>query len=109
MKVKKLTPEIIKEIVKRIVSTSHPEKIILFGSHANGIPSGDSDVDLLVIKRRVGSKIEEYTRIRKSLKGIRIPMDIIVINSKEYDFYSRNWINSVMAEAKERGIILYGD
>ena len=32
-----------------IAEEFRPEKIILFGSHANGTPQEDSDVDLLVV------------------------------------------------------------
>ena len=37
------------EITRRIVKTSDPDKVILFGSHARGDASPDSDLDLLVI------------------------------------------------------------
>ena len=43
-------PQVLKEIVRRIVTCAHPEKIILFGSGARGEMSHDSDIDLLVIK-----------------------------------------------------------
>ena len=33
----------------RIAEATHPEKIILFGSYAYGVPHTDSDVDLLII------------------------------------------------------------
>ena len=36
-------------MVKRIVKRFHPDKIILFGSHARGDAGPDSDVDLLVV------------------------------------------------------------
>jgi len=36
MKVEKVDEEILKEVVRRIVSAVDPEKIILFGSHAYG-------------------------------------------------------------------------
>lgn len=98
---------IITEIVERIISTSNPEKIILFGSYAYGSPDKDSDLDLLVIKR-TQSKIDEYLKIRKSLKGIRFPFDIIVITPEEYEFYSLNWKNSILAEARKSGVILHG-
>src|ERR687888_364046 len=44
-----VTQEVLAEIVRRIVAALHPDKIILFGSYVYGTPSGDSDVDLLII------------------------------------------------------------
>ncbi len=108
MKGHKLSEDIIRSIVERIVLTSKPEKIILFGSYVYGMPGRDSDIDLLVIKSGVKSKIEEYTKIRKSLKGIRFPFDIIVISPAEYEFYSLKWENSIVAEAREKGSVVYG-
>ena len=39
----------IQELAGRIVQAFDPEKIILFGSYANGTAKPDSDVDLLVV------------------------------------------------------------
>lgn len=39
----------LEEVTRRIVDVIHPERIILFGSHALGCPSEDSDVNLLII------------------------------------------------------------
>jgi len=48
--------ERIDEMVRRIVSQFHPDKIILFGSHARGEAGPDSDVDLLVVMTVEGPK-----------------------------------------------------
>ena len=40
---------VIRRYARAIADEFHPEKIILFGSHAYGTPNEDSDVDLLVI------------------------------------------------------------
>ncbi len=45
--------------VERIVQELHPEKIILFGSYANGNPTPDSDVDLLVIMETDQARMEK--------------------------------------------------
>ncbi|MGQ9919054.1 MAG: nucleotidyltransferase domain-containing protein, partial [Bryobacteraceae bacterium] len=48
---RKKTPNVereIQRIVRRIVRQFHPERVILFGSHARGEAGPDSDVDLLV-------------------------------------------------------------
>lgn len=102
-----LNKELLAEIVRRIVEGAHPERIILFGSHAYGTPTGDSDVDLIIVKRDVGSKRKESVRIRRLLRGILLPFDIIVVTPEEFEFYADNWMNSVFAEAKRKGRVLY--
>jgi predicted nucleotidyltransferase len=38
--------------VDRIAASFRPRRIILFGSYACGIPTSESDVDLLITRRR---------------------------------------------------------
>jgi predicted nucleotidyltransferase len=40
---------VIRRFAREVVAQFHPQKIILFGSHAYGQPDADSDVDILVI------------------------------------------------------------
>ena len=40
---------LIRRYARAIAKEFHPDKIILFGSHACGTPHEDSDVDLLVV------------------------------------------------------------
>jgi predicted nucleotidyltransferase len=84
-----------------------PERIILFGSYGYGKPDRDSDIDLLIIKEDVESKRMEVVKIRKILRGLKRPFDIIVTTPEEFEFYSKEWINSVFAEAKKRGMVVY--
>jgi predicted nucleotidyltransferase len=42
----------VRRSVQRVIDVYRPEKIILFGSYAQGRATRDSDVDLLLIKRR---------------------------------------------------------
>jgi len=39
----------IQTVVDRIAETYDPQRVVLFGSHARGTATSDSDVDLLVI------------------------------------------------------------
>jgi len=102
------TQEEKQKVVNKIVAAAKPDKIIFFGSYAYGTAGEDSDVDLLVIKSGFKSKIEEYVKIRKCLKGINFPFDIIIMSPEEYEYYSLNWKNSIPAEARQKGVILYG-
>ena len=69
-------------MVRRIVSEFHPEKIILFGSHARGVAGPDSDVNLLIVMPFFGSKREKQLEIRLALRNIQIPKDIVVTTPK---------------------------
>jgi predicted nucleotidyltransferase len=48
---KSVNQGVLQEIIRRIVETAKPERVILFGSAARGEMGPNSDVDLLVIKR----------------------------------------------------------
>jgi predicted nucleotidyltransferase len=94
------------ELIRKIVESVHPDKIILFGSYAYGQPSENSDLDLLVVLKDFNSKIEEKRRIRKALYDIKMPKDILVVKSDEFDFY-KNESGSVIMEAAKKGITFY--
>ena len=55
----------IQALVERIVEEFHPQRIILFGSYAEGRPTPDSDVDLLVVLRFQGKGWQMASEIRK--------------------------------------------
>ncbi len=73
----------INEIVNKIAGFYDPDKIILFGSYAYGIPNEDSDLDLLIIKDSDEPRPDRSVQIRKMLFGSMIPMDIIVFTNNE--------------------------
>lgn len=75
-----ITEELIREIKDRIVTTVHPDKIIIFGSYAYGTPTKDSDLDLLVIMPSNEPMHRRVTRIRKLVRDINIPKDLSLIH-----------------------------
>ena len=60
----------IPEITRRIIETSHPERIILFGSYARGNFNADSDLDLLVIISGVRHLRQESIRVRRACANL---------------------------------------
>ena len=44
-----IAPDLLQEIIQRLVAEFQPNTIFLFGSHAWGEPTEESDLDLLVI------------------------------------------------------------
>jgi predicted nucleotidyltransferase len=71
-------------MVRRIVRRFHPEKVILFGSHARGTAGPDSDVDLLVVMPVNGEKRHKAVEIGVALGGLPFPLDIVVTTPEEY-------------------------
>jgi predicted nucleotidyltransferase len=65
---------------------SRPLSIILFGSYAKGRAGANSDLDILVVAEdSLESCRNESVRIRKALRGILMPMDILVVRSRDLD------------------------
>ena len=70
-----LEPGVIAEIVRRIVATVRPEKIILFGSRARGEHRPDSDIDLLIIQRSNLPRHKRSIPIYQALVGLPVEVD----------------------------------
>jgi predicted nucleotidyltransferase len=95
----------IENLTSRIVREFKPEKVILFGSHAYGSPTKDSDVDILVILRFSGKPVRKAIEIRNSLNA-PVPLDLIVRTPEQVSerIAQNDWF---MREIIERGRTLY--
>lgn len=58
-------------------------RILLFGSHARGDAGPHSDLDLLVVERRPIDRHAEMVRLRRALRPLRIPVDLLVVTEQE--------------------------
>lgn len=95
----------IKRFCHEIAREFHPEKIILFGSHAYGNPAWDSDVDLLVIMPFKGTPHQQVVAIRSRVDA-GVSLDLLVRTPQEV---SRRLAmgDSFIREILERGKVLY--
>ncbi|MBN1935396.1 MAG: nucleotidyltransferase domain-containing protein [Anaerolineae bacterium] len=99
--------DLLQEITRRLVAQFQPEQIILFGSHAWGVPDRYSDVDLLVIVP--DSSLGDYERAvlgHRCLSELNIPKDILVRTRAEFDFFSQARA-SLEYQIAKRGKVLY--
>lgn len=53
----------------------------MFGSHAREEADVQSDLDLLVIEPEVDDAASESVRLRRTLRGLRVPVDVVVIDA----------------------------
>ena len=75
-----VTSEKVGKVVRKIIEIGMPRKVILFGSYVKGSTTAAGDLDVLIVTRDdTVNPREESVRIRKALRGISMPMDIIVI------------------------------
>jgi predicted nucleotidyltransferase len=93
-------------MVRRIVATFSPEKVILFGSHANGRAGPDSDVDLLVVMPVTQSRAAQEIAIRKALRRYRVPKDIVVTTPAAFE-WRKSVPGTIERPAARLGRVLY--
>lgn len=70
----------IAEAGRRISAAAPSARVILFGSHARGEAGPRSDLDFLVIEPEVEEPGEEAIRLRRTLRGLGVPADVIVVD-----------------------------
>ena len=78
---------VIAEAGRRLLEAAPEARVILFGSAARGELTQDSDLDFLVIERDVKDRHAEQVRLRRALRPLRIPVDVIVVS----ETYAEEW------------------
>ena len=101
-----VTDTILDEMVSRIVEAVHPDKIILFGSHARGDAGPDSDVDLLVVMPVKKSRRRTAAEIGVALHDIRVAKDIIVTTPESFS-WRKDVCGTIERPAHLEGKVLY--
>lgn len=106
-----ITEAQIQAVVARIVEGYAPDRIILFGSYAYGTPTGDSDLDLLIIKQNAEVKRTERTEravaVWRHLWDASLPaMDILARTPAEI-IKAANVAYSVETTAIQQGRLLH--
>jgi predicted nucleotidyltransferase len=102
-----------RNIVQAIRSVSDPSAIVLFGSYARGDPTDQSDIDLLVIRRRDfrpgESRRKELGYLYRAVATkIDIPKDILLLTRREFEDW-KTTTNHPASEAFREGRALYGE
>ncbi len=72
-----VTMEQIQDVGHRIGREFHPNRVILFGSYAQGEATEDSDVDLLVVMPFEGRSVEKSVEVRLKIE-FPFPVDLLV-------------------------------
>lgn len=101
-------PPEVRTIVQKIAESYAPERIILFGSWAEGRAREDSDVDLLVVKATDERPLDRVRSVRRSFRGTArtLGIDIVVLTPEELEGAIRRR-HSLVTRALRQGVVLY--
>ena len=73
-------------IAQRLHEGLAADRVYLFGSHARGEGSGDSDLDfLVVVPESTQSRYDRAVEAHRLLRGMHSPADIMVLTRAEWD------------------------
>ena len=105
---KTLPSGLLESAVERLKAEFQPEAIYLFGSHAWGTPTEDSDVDFMVIVPASEERpIRRMQRAHRCLRGIGFAKDVLVSTRAEFDRF-RHLKASLSHKILHDGRKLYG-
>ncbi len=95
-------------LCRAIALQFHPDKIVLFGSHAYGNPRPGSDVDLLIVMPFEGSPFRQAAKILSHVvKTVGIfPLDLLVRTGRQVQERIQMG-DSFMRDVIERGRVMY--
>lgn len=99
-------------IVERLKSLD-PNRIILFGSYAYGMPNADSDIDLFIekhIDRKAISSLQVQAGVKlfDLIKKYRVGFDIFVDSKERVEYRIKEVKDQFYDEILKKGIVIYG-
>lgn len=96
----------IEECARQIGRQFGAERVILFGSYAEGSPTEDSDIDLLVVAETSLPANKRYPAVRRLVADVPAAFDIVVKTPDEYDRF-RSVVNNIVYFADKYGRVVY--
>jgi predicted nucleotidyltransferase len=98
--------QIARALVERLHTVFDLQRVVWFGSRAQGTGGPDSDWDLLVVAPSTESAITRGFRAEKATAEVAVPKDFVVLTPDEYARF-RTWRSSVAHQAELTGKVLY--
>ncbi len=95
------------EIVRRLVEALQPEQVYLFGSHARGDSTAESDYDVLVVVKELADQpFQLEQQAYHALLGLATPVDVVVMSRERFE-KRRGVSASLPATVEREGQLLY--
>jgi len=101
-----ISTDTMRDIIDRLRDSFHPEKIILFGSYANGKATEESDVDLLIVADTDFSVKDRFPAVSRLLGDFPAAFDVILKTPQEYE-RTKSVVNHIVYFADKYGKTVY--
>ena len=75
----------LENMTQRLVEGFNPDRIILFGSQAQGTADEHSDVDILVVCPISPPRRSMMVAMDRAMRGLGVARDIMVLSPKEFE------------------------
>jgi predicted nucleotidyltransferase len=98
--------EQINQLVKDIVETVQPLKVILFGSVVRGDLTPDSDIDVLVVMPNGAHRRRTAQLLYQEISGLGVPFDVLVATPDDLERYKNN-IGLIYQTVLQEGVEVY--
>jgi predicted nucleotidyltransferase len=101
---KMVSPSIIDELVKQIIKSAHPVRIILFGSAVTGEMTSESDIDVMVVMPDGTHCLDTTHHLYQQIARFGLPVDLVVTTPRILERHKDNIgliYRNVLAEGKE--------
>jgi len=81
-----------------------PARVLLFGSHARGDATPDSDLDFLVIERDLPNRHAEMVRLGREVASLGVPIGVPVVSeayAEEWGGVKNTVVHAALSEGRE--------
>jgi uncharacterized protein len=99
-------PPLVERTLARLIRAFAPERVMLFGSHAKGMATDRSDVDLLVIAQVEGNPALNQRKAKQLASDCFPRVDVIIATPEEVADAARAR-SPFLASILDSGITLY--
>ena len=97
-------PAVLDELVRRVVDSVHPLRIILFGSAARGEMRRNSDLDTLIVVPDQSDCFAVNKILARKMRGLGCGVDIVVVRQSDLEQNGDNpylVLHTALTEGKE--------
>lgn len=102
-----IAQETIRAMARKIAERFHPERVVLFGSHARGEAAENSDIDLLVVMQNLPPRGRRSAPIILMLaQEYDLPVDVIVCSPESLE-HGKDLPGSFPQRILKEGVVLY--